>query len=71
MDPALDRDELLRIIRQLVAADGSEAEQDELIRVLRRAVMDPRVLDYIFWPDRSMNPEQILDRALAYRPISL
>ncbi|MBP1161119.1 MULTISPECIES: bacteriocin immunity protein [Rhodococcus] len=68
---ALGRDELVGIVRQLQEAKGTEQEQDRLLEVLLANVPDPNVSDLIYWPVSTLTPEEIVDRALAYRPFTL
>ncbi len=68
----MTRDELVGLVRRIIEDGPQAGEQcDEWVWVLRQSVPDPRVSDYIFWPDREMSPEEIVDRALAYEPLSL
>ncbi|MDE0717510.1 MAG: hypothetical protein OXH64_06190 [Rhodospirillaceae bacterium] len=36
-----------------------------------KGVLDPSIPSYIYWEIPSLTPEQIADRALAYKPIIL
>ncbi|MFJ9885755.1 e9imm peptide [Streptomyces sp. NPDC091287] len=67
----MSRDEALSLVRRLL--DGAdEAEADEILDALERGLACPHISDYIYWgPDPGPSPEQIVDRALAYRPIAL
>ncbi|MDJ1643430.1 hypothetical protein [Streptomyces pakalii] len=40
---------------------------------MERGLACPHISDYIYWslPDSDPAPEEIVDRALAYRPIAL
>ena len=51
--------------------DGTETEIDELLQLLERNVPHPEVSDLIFYPDREMTAEEVVDRALAHKPIHL
>ncbi|GHF53453.1 hypothetical protein GCM10010218_38680 [Streptomyces mashuensis] len=67
----LTRDELVGIVRKLLAGD---AESDHWLRLLEAHVPHPRVSDLIFHPPsgpRDPSAERIVDEALAYRPIAL
>ncbi|MFI1919361.1 hypothetical protein [Nocardia sp. NPDC020380] len=70
---ALDRDQLIELVTRLYEGQGDEAEQDAWLQTLKDSVADPRIGDYIFWDDSDprLTPEQIVDKALAYRPIAL
>ena len=64
---AIDRDELVRLVRRLSQGEGLErGESDELLRRLQ-ALTVRRISDFIFWPDRAMTAEEIVDRALRER----
>lgn len=65
----MTRDELTSIVRKIVHAEGTGAEQDRLLDLLMHNVPDPNVADYIFYDE--LSPEEIVDRALAYKPIQL
>jgi len=67
----MTRAELVALVERIIAAQGTESEIDELITLLEKNVPHPRVSDLIFYPERPMTAEQIVDTALAYRPISL
>ncbi|MFF8793101.1 e9imm peptide [Streptomyces globisporus] len=71
----LSRDEALSLVRRLLngTGDTGEAEADEILDALERGLACPHISDYIYWPlpDSDPTPEEIVDRALAYRPIAL
>lgn len=64
----LGRQELVELVRKVMAppVDASSAQIDQWVKTLESNVADPMVSDYIFWPDRDMTAEQVVDRALAY-----
>lgn len=65
----LTREELVELVRKIMKCEGTEAQIDEMIDVLEQNVLDPEVTDYIFWDDNT--PEEVVDKALAYKPIAL
>ena len=69
----LNREELIGLVSFLMnpRPGGSDAEREHVMQRIVDAVPDPNVIDYIFWDDSGMTPEQIVDKALAYRPIAL
>ncbi|APS23679.1 hypothetical protein TK78_16160 [Streptomyces sp. Tue 6075] len=71
----MSRDEALSLVRRLLddTGDTSKAEADEILDSLERGLACPHISDYIYWhlPDSDPAPEEIVDRALAYRPIAL
>ncbi|MFD9818575.1 hypothetical protein [Streptomyces violascens] len=67
----ITRDELVEIVRRILAADP---ESDYYLLLLGTTVLYPRVSDLIYYPPeglRDASAEQIVDEALKYRPIAL
>ena len=67
----MSRAQLIRLTERIMAYEGTQDEVSEWLTILERNVPDPEVSNYIFWPDREMTSEEIVDRALAYKPIQL
>lgn len=67
----MSKSDLVKLVKRIMECEGSENEQDDLIELLEKNVEDPEISDYIFWPDKEMTPEEIVDKALTYRPIIL
>jgi hypothetical protein len=77
----LSREQLIRIVDQLVRCDpADEDEQDRLLHLFEANVLHPRASTLIYFPhyelgpeyeDRSLTPEEVVDHALAYKPIPL
>lgn len=65
------RDDLIELVRKIIHIEGSEDQIDEWINVLEANVPHPRVTDCIYYPERDMSPEEIVDVAMNYRPIGL
>lgn len=65
----LTRDELIELVRKIIDCDGSEEGIDEMTFVLEQNVVDPEITNYIYYDEKT--PEEIVDLALAYRPIQL
>lgn len=81
MDDKLTRDELIKLVRKIKDCNtedikGQDSQMD-WINILKKNVPDPRVSDYIFWPrnhtspPRELTPEEIVDKALSYKPFFL
>jgi hypothetical protein len=65
----MNRDELVALVRKFIDEGPDAGEQcEEWLSQLQDQVPDPQISDYIFWPDRKMSAEEIVDRALAYKP---
>ncbi|UGT44130.1 hypothetical protein LTV02_12385 [Nocardia yamanashiensis] len=69
----LDREHLIELVGLIQNAAGSEKQLDEWLGRIQDSVSDPNISDYIFWDftEPPLTAEQIVDRALAYRPIVL
>ncbi|MYW98808.1 e9imm peptide [Streptomyces sp. SID8378] len=71
----MGRGEALALVRRLLddTGDTGEAEADEILDALKRGLGCPHISDYVYWPlpGSDPTPEEIVDRALAYRPIAL
>jgi hypothetical protein len=69
MNNKMDRNELIKLVEKILDCEGTEEEVDEMIFKLEQNVIDPDISDYIYYDD--LTPEQIVDKALAYKPILL
>ena len=65
----MTREELIRLVEKIMVAEGTEQELDAMLDLLMDKVADPEVSNYIYYDD--LTPEQVVDKALAYRPIQL
>lgn len=69
---SMSREELIRLVERIMAAEGaSEEEDDQMLRLLERNVAHPRVSDLIFYSDPPLSAERVVDAALAYKPFAL
>ncbi|GIP24392.1 MULTISPECIES: bacteriocin immunity protein [Paenibacillus] len=71
MNKQLSRDELIILVRKIMNCEGTEHEIDEMMNLLVRNVPDPNVSNLIFWSDIEYSPEEIVDKAMSYKPIIL
>ncbi|MEU9853697.1 e9imm peptide [Streptomyces sp. NPDC047974] len=71
----MSRTEAVALVQRIMAADyASEEEADEWLDMLGGALACPtgRVSDLIFHPSgRELSAAEVVDQALAYRPIAL
>ncbi|OLZ59342.1 hypothetical protein AV521_45535 [Streptomyces sp. IMTB 2501] len=65
------REELVRIVQQLIDARLPEEEEDRLMEELKASVLHPRVSDLIYYSNPPLTAEEVVNQALAYRPIGL
>ncbi|MFE3194936.1 hypothetical protein ACFXHA_38435 [Nocardia sp. NPDC059240] len=69
----LDREQLIELVEHIQNVEASDEQLDEWLARLQDSLADPRISDHIFWDssDPPLTPAQIVDKALAYRPIVL
>lgn len=72
----MEREELVAVVRAIMEGSGRDQEQtDALVDRFCAAVPHPAADELIFYPDkhfgREPTPEEVVARALAYRPIEL
>lgn len=65
----MTREELILLVEKIMKCQGSEKEIDEMIEILKKNVTDPEVTNCIFFEENT--PEEVIDKALAYKPIIL
>ncbi|TAJ06841.1 bacteriocin immunity protein [Marinilabiliaceae bacterium JC017] len=66
----MTRDELIKLVREIMNVKGKTEEQiNELIDKLEKNVPHPSVTDLIYYDD--LSAEEIVDKALSYRPFQL
>ena len=68
----MEKAELIKIVERLQNSDyASEKEGNELMQLLESNVLHPTVSDLIFWNDIELSAEEIIEKALSYKPIPL
>ncbi|MGM1064419.1 hypothetical protein [Saccharothrix sp. Mg75] len=69
---ALDRRALIALVERFQRGEVAEEEDDVAVAALVAATGNPHVLQLIFYPeDDDVTAGQIVEQALAYRPIAL
>lgn len=71
MEKKLSREELIELVKKLMNFKGTEEESIELLQRIEANVLDPYISDYIFWSKPELTAEEVVDKALAYKPIIL
>ncbi|MEU2422781.1 bacteriocin immunity protein [Streptomyces sp. NPDC007851] len=69
--PSKTPDELILLVQQIMDARLPEREHDALLEELKQSVLHPRISDLIYYSDPELTAEEVVDQALAYRPIAL
>ncbi len=64
----LSRMEIIDIVRKIKDPNGIKG-MNKLLKKLECGVLDPEISNYIYYSE--MTPEEIADKALAYKPIYL
>ncbi|GEC91337.1 bacteriocin immunity protein [Brevibacillus brevis] len=67
----LSKKELVELVEKIIRVDGTEEEIDEMMNLLEKNVPHPEVSDLIFWNEKELTPEEIVEEALNYMPIKL
>lgn len=66
----LSKEEIVGMINNILDVQNhTESEINHLIQELKASVTDPKITNYIFYDE--LTPEEIADKALAYKPICL
>jgi translation elongation factor EF-4 len=66
----MSREELIELVNEIIDVKGKTEEQiDELVEILIKNVPHPAVTDLIYF--ENLTPEEIVDKALSYKPIQL
>ncbi|GIJ93748.1 hypothetical protein [Capnocytophaga stomatis] len=66
---ALRREKIIDLIQKVRTENLTETEEDTILEELEKGVLDPNISDYIYWSE--LSAEEIADKALNYRPITL
>lgn len=68
----MTRDEAIPLVQRLMNGDVDEDEGGEILDALERGLVCPHIGDYIFrYADPELTAEQVVDRAMEYKPIAL
>ncbi|RAN87252.1 hypothetical protein B5P41_24520 [Bacillus sp. SRB_28] len=67
----LTREELINLVSKIIECEGTEEEIDEMIEIVERNAPNPEVSDLLYWNDEGVTPEQIVAKALSYKPVQL
>ncbi|MED1785824.1 bacteriocin immunity protein [Brevibacillus fortis] len=71
MTRKLSKEELIVLIERIIKVDGTEEEIDMMLSTLEKNVPHPEVNDLIFWNDKELNAQEIVEIALNYKAILL
>jgi hypothetical protein len=65
------REQLIALVEKLISNEGTEEEDEEWLAILAQNVPHPEVSDLIYWNEEGLSAEEIVDQALAWRPIEV
>lgn len=66
MKKLLNREELIDLINEIFRFEGTSENTEALLKKLDNSVLDPDASEYIF--DDNLTVEEVVDRALSYKP---
>jgi hypothetical protein len=67
----LTREELIGLVEKLLSNEDTEEQDQDWLALLARNVPHPHVSDLIYWNEQDLSAEEIVDQALAWRPVEL
>jgi hypothetical protein len=59
------------MVQLLIDADLPEEQEDRIVKELKASLLHPRVTDLIYYNTPKLTAEEVVEKALAYRPIEL
>lgn len=65
----MTRDELIQLVNKIMLVEGSEDEIHEMIDLFKKNVPHPSPSNLIYYEDSTA--EEVVDKALSYKPIQL
>ncbi len=72
MTKKLTKEELIEVVRKICDAEfEDERERHKLLVLFLNNVPDPEATNLIYYHDPELTPEEIVEKALAYKPILL
>jgi hypothetical protein len=66
-----NKSEMVALVQRIMEVRYTEEELPDLLDLLKRSTGCPEVSDLIFWSKRPMTAVEVVDAALAHRPIIL
>jgi len=64
----LTRDEMIERVQRIMDVDGTDKELESLANEIDACIPHLDIIDLIYDGDQSMTAEEIVDKALAYKP---
>lgn len=67
----IKKEELIEIVRRIIDCERYGEDTDFYVNLLEVNVLIPGVLNLIFWNEEELTLEQIVEKALSYKPVLL
>ena len=68
----MERNELIMLVKAIQVSTGTEKEVDDLVCRFLKNVSDPEAIDYLYAKKyEKLTAEEIVDKALSYKPFQL
>lgn len=71
MGRKMNKQELISMVQKIIDCNGTDKEIDEMMKVVSKEVPDPAWTNLIYYNDEELTAEQIVEKALSYKPIRL
>ncbi len=71
MNKRLDREELVALVETIFRCEASEEKLEEMQGILEKNLIDLELSNYMYWSNPQMTAEEVVDKALAFKPIIL
>jgi hypothetical protein len=68
---SVDRQRALQIIRELQDPALPDEGSGDLVAQLERLLFCPHVYEYLFFQDEELTAEEVIEKALEYKPFAL
>lgn len=62
----IDEEKLVNLVIELLSGNGNENELKNWTRIIQEETHCPQIANMIFWNNKEMTPEQIIEKALKY-----
>jgi len=64
----LTREELIERVRKIIELQGTDEELEALAAEINASISHPDITDLIYDDEETMSPEEIVEKALSYKP---
>ena len=68
---ALSRTELVELVKKVADSQGTDDEVAEWMELVMNETGCPNIGEYIFYTEPEMTPDEVVQKAMSYKPIQL